>query len=141
MSYIETAATYDKLQENGAVKRVTDKFIVDALSFTEAESRTIEEITPYLSGEFSVSAVKKTKISDLFGDKESDRFYLAKVAYLQIDEKTAKEKKIIAQWLIGAKDFAEAYSILKEEIGKCVADIEIQSLVETPIVEYFPVKS
>lgn len=138
MSYIETSARYDKIQENGAVKKVTDTFIVDALSFTEAEARTIEEIKQYLIGEFSVSAVKKTKVVKILGDKESSRFYLAKVAFITINERTGAEKRSVSQWLLGAEDFAKAYAVLNEEINKSAADIEIQSLSETPIIGYFP---
>lgn len=140
MSYIETAARFDKMQENGAVKKVTEKFLVDALSFTEAEARTIEELTPYISGGFEVSATKKTKIAEILGDKEADKFYIAKVAFITIDERTAKEKKTISQWLIGGTDFNDAYNTLKLEIGKCMADIEVQSLAETPIKEFYPAK-
>lgn len=140
MSYIETAARFDKIQENGTVKKVTEKFLVDALSFTEAEARTTEELTPYISGDFEVSATKKTKIADIIGDKEADKFYLAKVAFITIDEKTAKEKRSISQWLIGGTDFNDAYETLLREINQCMADIEIVSLSETPIKEYYPAK-
>lgn len=137
MSYIETAARYDKMLENGAVKKVTEKFLVDALSFTEAEARTIEELTPYISGGFEVSATKKTKIAEILGDKEADKFYLAKVAFITIDERTANEKKAILQWFIGGTDFNDAYETLLREINKCMADIEIVSLAETPIKEFY----
>lgn len=140
MSYIETAARFDKMQENGAVKKVTEKFLVDALSFTEAEARTIEELTPYISGEFEASATKKTKIAEILGDKEADKFYLAKVAFVTIDERTAKEKKTVSQWLIGGTDFNDAYEMLLREINNCMADIEIVSLAETPIKEFYQPK-
>lgn len=140
MSYIETAARFDKMQENGEVKKVTEKFLVDALSFTEAEARTIEELTPYISGGFEVSATKKTKIAEILGDKEADKFYLAKVAFVAIDERTAKEKKTVSQWLIGGTDFNDAYEMVLREINKCMADIEVQSLAETPIKEFYPAK-
>lgn len=136
MSLIETAAKFDKMSENGMIKKVTEKYLVDALSFGEAENRTFDRLKDYTSGELEVSATKKTRITEFMGDKESDRFYLAKVAFVTIDEKTAAEKRTVSQWLIGASDFAEAYKILKEEIGKSMADIEVQSLGETAIVEY-----
>jgi len=62
----ETKIRYDKIQENGAVKKVTEAYLVDALSFTEAEARIIEEMTPYISGDFSVAAIKRTKIAEIF---------------------------------------------------------------------------
>lgn len=113
MSLIETAAKFDKMSENGLVKKVTERYLVDALSFGEAENKTFDRLKDYTSGELEVAATKKTKIAEIMGDKESDRFYLAKVAFVTIDEKTAAEKKTVSQWLIGAPDFAEAYKILK----------------------------
>lgn len=137
MSYIETAARYEKVMEDGKVKKVTERFLVDALSCTEAESRTIEELKPYVSGDLEVTANKKVNIAEVMGDKDAERFYLAKVSFITINEKSGNEKKTVSQWLIGAKDFTKAYSILKEEIGKCVADIEVQSISESQIKEYF----
>lgn len=140
MSYIETAARYEKTLEDGKVKKVTERFLVDALSCTEAESRTIEELTPYVSGDLEVTANKKVNIAEVMGDKEADKFYLAKVAFVTIDERTAKEKKTVSQWLIGGTDFNDAYEVVLREINKCMADIEIQSLSETAIREFYPAK-
>lgn len=140
MSYIETAARYEKMTEDGKVKKVTERFLVDALSCTEAESRTIEELTPYVSGDLEVTANKKVNIAEVLGDKEADKFYLAKVAFITIDERSGKEKKTASQWLVGGTDFNDAYNMLKLEIGKCMADIEVQSLAETPIKEFYPAK-
>lgn len=140
MSYIETTAAYEKMQENGAVKKVRERYLVDALSNSEAIATTIEQLTPYVSGDLDVSASKTTNIAEVMGDKEADKFYLAKVEFITIDERTAKEKKAVSQWLIGATDFNDAYEALLREINQCVTDVEIVSLAETPIVEYFPAK-
>ncbi len=67
-NWFECKVRYDKMMENGLVKKVNEPYLVDALSFTEAESRIIEEQRPFISGEFSVSAVKRTKISEIFWD-------------------------------------------------------------------------
>ena len=92
-TWFECKVKYDKIQENGSVKKVNEPYLVDALSFTEAEARIIEECTPYISGEFTISAVKKTKISEIFWDETGDRYYMVKVLFITIDEKTAVEKK------------------------------------------------
>lgn len=141
MAYIETAARYEKMQENGTVKKVTERFICDALTCTEAEAMTIENLQPYVSGELDVTSNKKVNISEIFGDKECGRFYLAKVAFVTIDEKTAKEKKTVSQWLIGGTDFNDAYETVLREMNKSMADIEIISLAETPIKDYFQYKT
>ncbi|MDE6040004.1 MAG: DUF4494 domain-containing protein, partial [Muribaculaceae bacterium] len=92
-NWFECKIRYDKAMENGAVKKVTEPYLVDALSFTEAEARITEEMTPYISGDFSVSAVKRTKIAEIFFFDSGDRWYMVKVGFITIDEKTAVEKR------------------------------------------------
>lgn len=140
MSYIETAASYEKTLENGKVKKVTERFLVDALSCTEAEARTIEELTPYVSGDFEVTANKKVKIAEVMGDTTCGRFWLCKVAFITVDERSGVEKRTISQVLVGASDFANAVEEFNEGMKSTMADFEIVSLTETPIKEYYPAK-
>ncbi len=81
-NWFECKIRYDKVMENGMVKKVNEPYLIDALSFTEAEARIIKEMTPFISGDFSVSAVKRTKISEIFRDDTADKWYLAKVAFI-----------------------------------------------------------
>ncbi|MBD5199271.1 MAG: DUF4494 domain-containing protein [Bacteroides sp.] len=138
--WFECKIKFDKMQENGAVKKVTEPYLVDALSFTEAEARIIEEMTPYISGEFSVSTVKRTKISEIFRDDSTDRWYLVKVAFITIDEKTAAEKKSISQILVAANDFKGAYDNFMEGMKGTMGDFEIQSITETMLMDVYDVK-
>lgn len=135
--YFECRARYDKVMENGLVKKVTEAYLVDALTHSEAEARFIEEVTPYISGEFEVSVVKKTKIAEIF-NLESYKFYLCKVGFVTVDEKTAQEKRSISQILVGANDFDEALQIFKDGMKGTIADYEIVSLSETQILEVYP---
>lgn len=139
MSYIETTASYEKMQENGTVKKVHERYLVDALSNTEAIATTVERLTPYVSGDLNVSASKTTKIAEVF-NAEADRFWLAKVAFITIDEKTAKEKRAISQILVGASDFTNAVEEFNEGMKGTMADFELVSLAESPIVEFYPAK-
>lgn len=136
-NWFECKVRYDKMQENGAIKKVNEPYLVDALSFTEAEARIIEEQTPFISGEFSVSAVKRTKISEIFYDEAGDRWYLVKVAFITIDEKTAVEKKTTTLILVQASDFKTAYDNFMEGMKGTMADFEIQSITETPIMDVY----
>lgn len=140
MSYFIATCKYEKMQENGAVKRVSEKYLCDALSIVEADAVVTENLKPYISGDFFTSKVENSPIAEVMGDKEADKFYLAKVAFITIDERTAKEKKTVSQWLIGGTDFNDAYETLLREINKSMADIEIVSLAETPIKEFYPAK-
>ena len=138
-NYFECRAKYDKMQENGKVKKVNEPYLVDALSFTEAESRFIEEITPFISGEFTVTVAKRTKIAEVF-NLGAERYYLAKVAFITIDEKIAQEKRSISQILVGAPDFKEAYDNFLDGMKGTMADFELVSLAETPIMDVYPAK-
>lgn len=137
--WFECKVRYDKMQENGSVKKVNEPYLVDALSFTEAEARIIEEITPYISGEFSVSAVKKTKISEIFWDETGDRYYMVKVMFITIDEKTAVEKKSASFILVQAVDFSTALENFMKGMKGTMSDFEIASITETPLKDVFPI--
>ena len=136
--WFECKVRYEKLQENGAVKKVNEPYLVDALTFTEAESRIIEEITPCISGDFSISAVKKTKISEIFFDETGDRYYMAKVNFVSLDEKSGTERKTANFILIQASDFEEAYKNFKKGMEGTLSDFELISLSETMIMDVYP---
>ena len=136
-NWFECKVRYDKLQENGAAKKVTEAYLVDALSFTEAEARITEEETPFISGEFSVSAVKRTKIAEIFWNEAGDRYYLVKCAFITIDEKTAAEKKSNSLILVQASDFKNAYDTFMEGT---MADFEIVQINETPYLDVYKMK-
>lgn len=139
--WFECKVRYDKMQENGAVKKVNEPYLVDALSFTEAESRITEEITPYISGEFSISAVKKTRISEIFWDATGDRYYMTKVNFITLDEKSGMEKKSASYILVQASTFAEALENFNKNMKGTQADYEIASIAETPLRDVFPINT
>lgn len=127
------------MQENGTVKKMNEPYLVDALSFTEAESRFIEEITPFISGEFTVTVAKRTKIAEIF-NIGAERYWLVKVAFITIDERSGTEKRSISQILVGAMDFTNAIEEFNEGMKSTMADFEIVSLSETPIMDVYPAK-
>lgn len=135
--WFECKVRYDKMQENGMVKKVNEPYLVDALSFTEAESRIIEEMKPFISGEFSISAVKKTKISEIFFNESGDRYFMAKVNFITIDESKGVEKKVANFILVQASDFADAHEKFEAGMKGTSADYEIASLAETPLMDVY----
>ena len=139
-NWFECKVRYDKVQDNGSVKKVNEPYLVDALSFTEAEARIIEEQTPFISGDFSVSAVKRTKISEIFYDEGGDRWYLAKVAFITIDEKSGVEKKSNSFILVQATDFKNAVENFTKGMADTMADYEIVSIAETPLMAVYRAK-
>lgn len=140
--WFECKVRYDRMMENGAVKKVTEPYLVDALSFTEAEARIIEERTPYISGDLNVTAVKRTKIAEIFwnDDEQADRFYTVKVAFITIDEKTGVEKKASTLMLVQAAGFKDAMEHFLAGMKGTMADFEIQAITETPILDCYKVK-
>ena len=136
-NWFECKVRYDKMMENGLVKKVNEPFLVDALSFTEAESRITKERQPFISGDFSISAVKRTKISEIFWNDEAEKWYLVKVAFITIDEKTAVEKKTTTLILVAGNTLKEAYDNFMEGMKGTMADFEVQSIAETPLMDVY----
>lgn len=139
--YIETRIRYDKMHENGVVKPTTESFLVDALSFTEAEARIVEEQTPFISGDFTVSAVKKSNIAEIYRDDSGDKWYKAKLMFITIDERTAAEKRKASHILVQASDFRTAYDNVVECMKGTMADFEIASIAETAIMDVYDHKA
>lgn len=140
-NWFECKVSYEKTMENGKQKRVTEPYLVDALSFTEAEARIIEKITPFISGSFSVAAIKREKISEIFTDETGDRWFKAKVAFVTINEKTLEEKKTVCNMLIQALDIDQAKDNLRKGMKGTLADYVIESLTETKLMDIFPFES
>lgn len=137
-NWFECKISYDKVMENGMQKKVAEPYLVDALSFTEAEARIIEEVRPFISGYFTVTDVKRARIAELFFNENGDRFYKIKVCFITLDEKTAAEKRIPAQMLAQASDLKEAVAVLEEGMKGTMADYVIASVSETMIMDVFP---
>ncbi len=136
-NWYECRVKFEKVIENGTQKKVTEAYLVDAISFTEAESRIIEEMKPYISGEFEVTAVKKEKIAELFIDPEGDRWYKAKVMFISFDEKTDTEKKSSQTMLVQAKSFSDALKNLKDGMKGTMSDWEVNTISETTLMDVF----
>jgi small-conductance mechanosensitive channel len=126
------------MMENGMPKKVTEPYLVDALSFTEAEARIIEEIKPYISGEFTIADIKRARINELFFNELGDRYYRIKVFFITLDEKSGAEKKTAVQMLAQASNIKEAIAVLEEGMKGTMADYVIGSVAETMIMDVFP---
>lgn len=139
-NWFECKVRYAKMLENGMQKTVNEPYLVDALSFTEAEARITEEIAPFISGEFTVSAVKREKLSEVFYDETGDKWYKVKYNLITVDEKTAVEKKTAVMVLVQASEFQKALDNFMEGMKGTMSDFEIASIVESPLMDVFPVK-
>ena len=139
-TWFECKIRYEKVMENGMQKKVTEPYLVDALSFTEAEARIIEEMTPFISGEFTVSDIKRANYSELFPSEEeaADRWFKCELVFITLDEKSGAEKKTSTQVLVQAADLRDAVKKLDEGMKGTMADYQIASVAETAIMDVYP---
>ena len=137
--YFEVKIQYQKTLEDGKEKKVTEQYVVEALSFTEAESRIIEEMTPYISGEFYVVSEKIAAYSEIILSNKSDddKWFISKVSFITIDEKTAKEKKQTFRYLVQAETSETALEYTKKLFDRSMTDYTIDAVQETPTMEVF----
>ena len=140
--WFECKVRYDKTMETGLLKKVTETYVVEALSFTEAERRFIEEMTPYISGEFTVTDIKRARLAELCesSDSTADRWFRAKVAYITLDEKTGAEKRTAQNILVQATDFRDAVKNLDKCMEGTLGDWVIVSITETNIMYVYRYK-
>ena len=137
--FYEVKIQYQKTLEDGRQKKVTEQYVVEALSFTEAESRIIEEMTPYISGEFNIVSEKIAAYSEIIlSDKsDDDKWFISKVGFITLDEKTAKENKQTFRYLVQARTSELAMDYTKEMFSHGMSDYSIDSVQDTPTLDVF----
>ena len=138
-TWFECKIRYEKTMENGMVKKVTEPYLVEALSFTEAEARIIEEISPFMTGEYTVADIKRANYSELFPSEEeaADRWFKCKVVFITLDEKSGAEKKTSTLILVQATDLRDAVKKLDKGMEGTMADYQIASVAETTIMDVY----
>lgn len=129
---------YEKTLEDGKQKMVTEYYLVDALSFTEAEARMVDEMRPLISGAFKVESLKREKLSETFFHTEGDKYYKAKVNYITLDERTGREKRQPVYMLVQAATIDEARDRLAEGMKGTLLDYVVESITETKLLDVFP---
>lgn len=136
-NWFEVKIKYEKTAEEGKIVKVTETYLVDALSFMEAETRIIKEMKPFISGEFSVNAIRRAKINELFYNEDGDKWYRARVNFIALDEEKGVEKKTAVTMLVQANDTKEANAGIIEGMKGGMADYEIASVTETSIMDVY----
>ena len=135
--WFECKVQYEKVMEDGCVKKVTELYTVEALSFTEAESRIIEDMSVYINGEYEVKDIKKAKYKEIWfsDDTNADRFYQAKLQFITIDEKTGKEKHSNFVCLVQASTLNGAIKGIDEVMSGTMIDYTSVEAKETKILD------
>ena len=139
MILYECGIRYERTMENGMTKKVTELYLVDALSFAEAEGRITKEMEPYISGDFDVVTIKRTNYSEIVeNDSDSaDKWFKAKLMFVTLAEKSGKEKKQAVHFIVKATDINDAHTRVVEHMKGSVMDYEIATLDETKIMDLF----
>ena len=140
--WFECKIRYEKVMEDGLQKRVSENYVVDALSFSEAEERIIEEMSSYISGEFDVIDIKKASYKEIFFADEdmADKWYKAKLQFITIDEKTDKEKRSAVNYLVNAGSFNGAVRNIEAVMSGTMIDYIIASVAEATLMDVFEYK-
>ena len=140
--WFEAKVRYEKTMEDGCLKKVTETYVIDALSFGEAEKRILEEMTSYVSGEVEVCALKIAPYKEIFfADSDmDDKWYVAKLAFITIDEKTDKEKKTRVCYLVNAGNINAAVKNIEEQMAGTMIDYDTFNVSETQILDVFEYK-
>lgn len=139
-NYFLVKTKFEKTAEEGKIEKVSREDLVDALSFTEAEARIIEEFRPFVSGELTVANIRRANISEIFFNENGDKWFKSKINFVVFDEENGKLKKTAAYMLIQASNMASARINLIDGMKGSMADWKEESITETKIMEVFKCK-
>lgn len=131
---------YTKQLENGSFKRVTEPYLLAAMTFTDAEARIYEELGQIIRGEFNIVSIMRTEIHDIFFYEDADIWWKLQLSYLSMDADTQKNVRITQNFLVTAHDAGQAHERIKESLATLMVDFEVPSVAKSPIVEVFPYK-
>jgi hypothetical protein len=129
---------YTKQLNDGTLKKVTEPYLINSITFTDAEARVHKEIGLFTRGEFMVTSVTKTDFADIFQYDDADVWYKAKVSYVTEDADGGKEKKVSNNFLVSAHNVKNAYERIEESLKGLQVDFVIPAINVTPILEIFP---
>jgi hypothetical protein len=137
-SWFTVKVKYTKQLENGTFKRVSEPYLLAAMTFTDAEARIYEELGSVIRGEFNVVGITRTELHDIFAYDDADTWYKVKVSYETEGDDEEKKKKVSQNFLVSAHSVKDAYDRIKESLSTLLVDFQIPSIAISPIVEIFP---
>lgn len=141
-NWFEAKIQFEKIcLEDGLQKKTTETYLIDALSFTEAEAWLVKVVTPYISGEYTVVSIRRAKLYEVFNELHGERWYKAKVLFVVLDHEKGTEKRKPASILIPASDIKEARESLEDAMKGTMSDYEVASITETKIMDVIPYTS
>jgi len=136
-NWFECKIKYEKNAGDGKILNVGELYLVDAMSFTEAEARIIEEMRPFISGDFKVENIKRARIYEMFPNAKGDKWYRCKLFFISLDEEKGVEKRTGASIYVQATDIKDAWDGLQEGMKGSMADYEVASIAETAVMDVY----
>ncbi len=136
--WYECKVKYRKTHETGEQKVSTDTYLLDAVSYTEAESRITEEMKAYTNEDFRIMNIKVANFAEVHPFENSDRWFKSKVSLVALDEESGKEKKTNIYLLVQANDVKEAFENTEKAMAETMGDYSIPAITESPILDVFP---
>lgn len=136
-SWFECKIKYEKTAEEGKIVKVNESYLLDALTFTEAEERINKEMEPFISGEFTVANIRRARINEMFFNEEGDKWYRCKVFFISLDEEKGVEKKIASTMMVQAGDIKDAWDTLTKGMSGSMADYQVAAITETTIMDVY----
>lgn len=137
-TWFECKVKYVKVDDDGRERKVSEVYLVDAVTFTDAETRIIQQLQTMVRGEFIVDNIKKSNIIEIFPHEEGEWWYKAKIAIVTIDENAGKEKKINNYFLVAADDIKQALQRLEDGLSYVLVPYQATSIAVCNIIDVFP---
>ena len=138
-NFFEVKVKYEKTAIEGKIVKVSELYLFDSLSFTEAEARVNEELKPFISGEFITATIRRARINELFESKGS-KWYKSKVYFISLDEEKGIEKRTAVTMLVQADSVKDAWDVLEAGMKESMADYEVAGINETMILDVYKYK-
>ncbi len=135
-NWFEVKVKYEKTAEDGKIIKVSEVYLFDSLTFTEAEARANEELMPFISGEFITSTIRRARVNELF-ESEGDKWFKCKVYFISLDEEKGVEKRIATTMMVQANDVKDAWDVLTEGMKGSMADYSVTAISETQILDVY----
>jgi len=132
---------FTKETEDGFLKQVTENYLVDAVSYTDAETRIYAIMEDHVRGEFSVASISKTNLSEVINYEDEENWYKCKVTYSTVDGDKAKEVKVTTYFLVAAADVKQAFERVEDNLSSMLVPFEIPAINLTNFIEVFPLQS
>ena len=139
-TWFKVKVKYTKQLESGSFKRVSEPYLLSAMTFTDAEARIYEELGSFIRGEFSVMGISREDIQDIFQYDDADTWFKCKISYENIDDEGDKKRTVTQNFLVSAKTVKDSYERIEESLETLMLDYQIISIIASPIVEIFPYK-